>query len=175
MKSIWWLSALVLLIQSCTAAAFDKAQPAKSKPLATFPKELKGTWESAGENMQFYVNKMEFNDSVVTYEMEELAPDSPSSMQLHPDSVEIRKMKGGYVFSIAGDRLWLNYVVKFPSKDELVVYGFDADAKKYVKTYEEEDSEQGIVFIRYKATDKEWENLLKSPALKVFRRFKRTS
>lgn len=173
MKHLIRFSAILLVLQSCTAAAFDKAQPTKSKPLTAFPREFKGTWKSDESTILFYVDQMQFDDTSVTYTMAELS-EGESSLTLG-DSVQLRKMKGGYVFGIAGDNLWLNYVVKFPSKNELVVYGFDDEAKNYVAKYDEEDSEQGIVFVRYYATDREWENLLKSKALKEFRRFRRVS
>lgn len=171
MKSLLWSSAILLFLQSCTAAAFDKAQPAKSKPLKTFPKELQGSWVSDEESPSFYVDRLAFDDSAVTYEMSTVSPGS-QSISLS-DSTQLRAIKNGYVFSIAGEDLWLNYIVRLPNKNELQVYGFDGDAKNYVKEYEEEDSQQGIVFIKYKATDKEWTKLLKSPALKLMRTFKR--
>lgn len=173
MRRFIWFSAILLVLQSCTAAAFDKAQPTKGKPLSAFPKEFKGSWKSDESSIMFYVDQMQFDDTSVTYLMSELS-DVSSSLTLG-DSVQLRKMKGGYVFGIAGDNLWLNYVIKFPSKNELVVYGFDEEAKNFVARYDEEDSEQGVVFIRYYATDKEWEKLLKSEALKEFRRFRRIS
>lgn len=173
MKRLWWVPVLVLLIQSCTAAAFDKAHPTKSKPLKTFPPALHGDWESTEESSVFYVDKLHFDDTSVTYTMSDLAPDTPGTLPLQQDSVEIREIKDGYVFSLAGDGLWLNYIVRVPSSDELVVYGFDEDAKKYIKHYEEEDSGEGIVFIKYLATDKEWKKLLSSKALKRMRSFKR--
>jgi len=175
MKHFWYLLVIVLLIQSCTAAAFDKAQPTKEKPLTSFPKELHGAWESTEESAVFYVDKVAFDDSTVTYEMSSLAPDSPQTMYLKPDSIEIRKLDKDFVFSISGDGLWLNYIIKRPNPNELVVYGFDEDAKNFVKQYEEEDTEEGIVFIKYKATEKEWKKLIKSSALKKMRTFKRVN
>lgn len=175
MKHFWYLLLLTLAIQSCTAAAFDKAQPSKEKPLKSFPAAFHGSWESTEESAAFYVDKVAFDDSSVTYEMSSLAPDSPQTMYLHPDSVEIRKLGNDFVFSIAGDSLWLNYIIKLPNANELVVYGFDEDAKKYVKHYVEEDTEEGIVFVKYLATDKEWKKLIKSPALKKVRTFKRVN
>jgi hypothetical protein len=172
MKTLLGSVMLLLFLQSCTAAAFSKAQPSKSKPLPAFPKALHGSWQSTEESNAFYVDAMAFDDSTVTYEMNAISPGNPATLALS-DSVAIRAIKNGYVFAIAGDNLWLNYVIRMPSKNELRVYGFDEDAKNYVKDYEEEDSEQGIVFIKYNATDKEWAKLLKSPALKLLRTFKR--
>lgn len=173
MKKWWWIPVAAWLVQSCTAAAFDKAQPENAKGLASFPKAMQGDWESTEESTTFYVDKLHIEDTAVTYMMNSISPDSPSTIALKQDSVEIREIKDGYVFCLAGDKLWLNYVLRMPEKDQLVVYGFDDAAKKYVKHYEEDDSGEGILFIKYYATPKEWKKLLASKALKRFRTFKR--
>lgn len=166
-----FLTLLTGLLQSCTAAAFDRAQPSHAKPEKTFPKALHGKWK-VGEHLEsFYVDYLEFSDSIVNYAMSAIS-EAPADLRLQTDTVEIRKLKKDWVFNIAGDGLWLSYILKIKA-GKLEVYGFDGDAKQYVARFEEEDSQQGIVFIKYYPTEKEWKKLLKSGVLKKFATFER--
>jgi len=156
----------LLFLGSCTAAAFDKAHPAKAKTEKEFPAAMLGNWEATELIENFYIDKISFDKTVVTYEMNALSPGNPAFLTLTKDSVELRKMKKDYVFNVAGDSLWICYILRQPSKDKLEIYGFDEDAKAYVAKIETESSEQGIEFVKYYATDSEWGKLIKSAALK---------
>lgn len=173
MRRLVFIAGIIVLLQSCTAAAFDTAQPIRQPRLEHFPAEFRGKWIAEEESSTFYVDKMEFDDSTVIYEMSSIAQDAENSLRLLPDSVEIRAVKGGYVFSIAGDKIWLNYVVRFPDKNHLEVFGFDEKATSVVKHYEEEDSGEGFVFVKYYPTSKEWKRLMNSSALVRMRRFRK--
>ena len=164
----------LLVLQSCTAAAFDRAQPPKSKLEKTFPKPFSGNWVATELSEHFYVDKISFDKTTITYEMTALSPDNPASLTLTKDSVELRKMQKDYVFNVAGDGIWICFVLRQPSKNKLEIYGFDESAKQYVERYETEDTEQGIVFIKYYPTEAEWEKLFRSEALKKVATYERT-
>jgi|GEM_PF-3536844 len=174
LRSLFLFVGLIVLLQSCTAAGFDKAHPAAAKPEKDFPSAMLGTWESVELSEYFYINKLTFEPGAVTYDMSALAEGSPGVLTLVKDSVELRKMKKDYVFNIAGDSLWLCFIIRQPSRNSLEIYGFDETAKRHVKRYETENGEQGIEFVKYYATDKEWESLVTSPALKKVGTYKRT-
>ena len=168
MKALYYAVLLTafLRLQSCTAAAFDKAHPAESKCEEQFPKRMLGAWEATELQEHFYVDKIAFEKSTVTYEMTAISPGNPASLTLTRDSVELRKLRRDYVFNVAVDSLWICYVFHQPSRNRLEIYGFDEDAGHYVQRFETEDTRQGIEFVKYYATEEEWDVLVKSDALK---------
>ncbi len=163
----------LLVLQSCTAAAFDHAQPVNGKLEKAFPKSILGNWVATELTEHFYVDKISFDKTTVTYEMTALSPDNPASLTLTKDSVELRRMKKDYVFNVSGDNIWICFILRQSSKNKLEIYGFDEAAKNYVARYETEDTEQGIIFVKYYPTEAEWEQLVASDALKKVATYER--
>ena len=95
--------------------------------------------------------------------------------EIPPGSRKIVRVAGRSigVFNVAGDGIWICFVLRQPSKNKLEIYGFDEGAKQYVERYETEDTEQGIVFIKYYPTEAEWEKLFRSEALKKVATYER--
>lgn len=166
------LIATASLLYSCEVAVFDSLPPAK-KELHAFPPTFEGEWEAVTPNESFYVTRFSCNDDTVYYEMGNIAPGVMSPLVLQKDSLELHSQKSTYYFSIAGSGYWLHYVIKQPKNDELIVYGFGEETRKYVKLYEADDSEEGFLFTVFHPTAKEWKQLLKSSALIELQRFRR--
>lgn len=157
---------------SCEVTTFDSLPPVKQQ-LRSFPGSFHGEWEATGPTDQLYVNRLVFHKDTVFYEMESIAPGTLSPLLLQDDSLELHIQKKDCYLSIAGPGFWIHYVLRQPTKNELVVYGFGEETAKYVKVYEEDDSENGFMYKLFRPTSKEWKKLLKSPALEELQRFRR--
>lgn len=156
----------------CEVTTFDSFPPVKQQ-LRSFPASYQGEWEATGPTDQFYVNRLIFNKDTVFYEMESIAPGTLSPLILKNDSLELHTQKKDCYFSIAGPGFWMHYLLRQPTKNELVVYGFGEETAKYVKIYEEDDSENGFMYKLFRPTSKEWKKLVKSSALVELQHFRR--
>lgn len=161
-----------LYLASCETATFSTRPPVK-KELQTFPASFKGEWVNEKATDNLYVSRFICNKDSLFYEMENIAPGVLSPQVLQKGKMELYIHKKAYYLCLSGPDCWLPYVIKQPNDDELVVYGFGEETLKYVKLYDSENSDEGLSYVVFHPTPKEWKALMKSSALIEIGRFRR--
>lgn len=168
------LIGFLLCVYSCETATFSSRPPVKNA-LDAFPTTFNGEWEADKPSDNLYVNRFICHGDTLLYEMENIAPGVLSPQVLQKGKMELYYHKKAYYLCVSGPDFWLPYVIKQPNDDELVVYGFGEETLKYVKLYDSENSDEGLSYVVFHPTPKEWKALMKSSALKeigVFHRQK---
>lgn len=163
---------LGLFVFSCETATFSSRPPVK-KELDAFPASFKGEWIANEPSGNLYVTRFLCNSDTLFYEMENIAPGALSPQVLQKGKMELYYHKKAYYLCVSGPDFWLPYVIKQPRENELVVYGFGKETAKYVKLYEANDWQEGLSYVVFHPTPKEWKLLMKSSALIEICRFRR--
>ncbi len=141
MKIFLFFFSLLMLLTGCNdLATFDKPQPPDSKPLATFPKRLRGSYWGTDHLSHLFITS---GTIIKTYDFKGLIKQLDSTeFELHQDTLLNKKTNERLKITLSGDSLSIH----FPGIDTL----FSISQTNILKR------DKGYYFLNSKIGSNEW-------------------